>query len=216
MLPFATPRPPPAAPADADAAVADGRSGHVIPFGEPVLSAGHAAIADNAGAGERLVRPGSGAELEHVAGGRCRGRGERRASQRADHRRGQVRTSDLLDELLKSAPLVSGMLPRGCIAMARATDANNQATTLYVIEHPAGLVNIRFKDGVNHDPQTEQNVSELMLSLPHNCRVIKFAALAITDLYIVCTLSAAHKVGRFVAEQKKYLRPAVLRGKASA
>ena len=77
----------------------------------------------------------------------------------------QVRTSDLLQEIANTQPLNTGLLPRGCIAFSRKTDSQG-ANTLYVMERPAGMVAIRYKNGGSHDEQKEDNISQLTLSWP--------------------------------------------------
>ena len=98
----------------------------------------------------------------------------------------QVRTSDLLQEIANTQPLSTGLLPRGCIAFSRKTDSQG-ANTLYVMERPAGMVAIRYKNGGSHDEQSEENISQLMLSWPRTQWFVRWIGTAISELYITCT-----------------------------
>ena len=99
----------------------------------------------------------------------------------------QVRTSELLSELAQLQPLRTGIMPHGTISFVRCTAERNQVVTLYVIERPAGIVTIRYKEGHSNDQQTDQNIVEHRLSWPHTQWYVKHIGTAITDLYVTCT-----------------------------
>jgi len=102
----------------------------------------------------------------------------------------QVRTSDLLAELGRMQPLNTGLLPCGCIAFSRSADSRNQVHALYVIEHPAGLVSIRYKKAGSQEEQKDDNIVSLILSWPHTIWLVHWTGPAITDLYVCCTKAA--------------------------
>ena len=99
----------------------------------------------------------------------------------------QVRTSDLLDELGRTQPLHTGLLPPGCIAFSRTTDSRNQINTLYVLERPAGLVAIRYKRASSHEAQKGEDIVSLTLSWPHTQWLVHWIGPAISQLLVVCT-----------------------------
>jgi hypothetical protein len=100
-----------------------------------------------------------------------------------------VKTSDLLVELGRLQPLKTGMLPRGCLAYMRKADEQHQINSLYVVERPAGLVTIRYKDGASRDEQREDNVAQLVLSWPFTQWLVKWVGVAISELYLTCTMT---------------------------
>ena len=99
----------------------------------------------------------------------------------------QVRTSDLLDELGRTQPLHTGLLPPGCIAYSRTTDSRNQINTVYVLERPAGLVVVRYKKAPSHEAQKEENIVSLTLSWPHTQWLMHWTGPAISQLLVTCT-----------------------------
>ena len=99
----------------------------------------------------------------------------------------QVRTSDLLAEIAKQQPLQTGLLPRGCLAYARAASEEGQPVTLYILERTAATVTIRYKDAHSGQEQTDQNITTLCLSWPHTQWLVCHLGTTITDLYLTCT-----------------------------
>jgi len=107
----------------------------------------------------------------------------------------QVRTSDLLDELGRTQPLHTGLLPPGCIAFSRTTDSRNQINTLYVLERPAGLVAIRYKRASSHEAQKGEDIVSLTLSWPHTQWLVHWIGPAISQLFVACTKAPIYSLG---------------------
>ena len=99
----------------------------------------------------------------------------------------QVRTSDLLEELGRTQPLHTGLLPHGSIAFSRTTDARNQIHTLYVIERPAGLLTLHYKKAGSQEAQKEEDILTLTLSWPHTQWLVHWNGPAISQLLVTCT-----------------------------
>ena len=96
-----------------------------------------------------------------------------------------VKTSDLLTEIGKMQPIETGLLPRGTISYMRSPDQNNNIGTIYVLERPAGLITLKWKQAGSKDRVVK--AKQVVLSWPYVQWTVKFVGKAISMLYLCCT-----------------------------
>ncbi|GMV80528.1 MAG: hypothetical protein AMXMBFR7_17120 [Planctomycetota bacterium] len=119
----------------------------------------------------------------------------------------EARTEDFLAEIARMQPVDTGVLPEGCMLMARRCDAQKRCSNLYVIERAPGMQRIHF----NGDPGAEDDaedsnaaheVVELNLSWPRTlwiCRTSQAAAeaaIVVTDLWVVAVKTSVRETER--------------------
>lgn len=72
-----------------------------------------------------------------------------------------VRTNDLMAEMGKNQPVQTGILPANCFAYTR-----HNRKEILLVQQPPALTKLIYKDAGSGDPQTDQNLHELQVSLP--------------------------------------------------
>lgn len=97
----------------------------------------------------------------------------------------EVKTDDFLEEIARTRAMESGIMPQGCIFMARRSDKQNRQISVYAIERPAGMQNVKFK------PAKADEVKELHLSWPVTIWFARCVASSdndqvIQDLWLTC------------------------------
>ncbi|MBE7462987.1 MAG: hypothetical protein HS116_05765 [Planctomycetes bacterium] len=119
----------------------------------------------------------------------------------------EARTEDFLAEIARMQPVDTGVLPEGCVLMARRFDAQKRSSSLFVIERAPGMQRILF----NGDPGAEADEDDsgeppeavaLNLSWPRTlwiCRTNQAAAEAatvVTDLWVVAVKTSVRETER--------------------
>ena len=105
----------------------------------------------------------------------------------------QVKAEDFLAEVARMQPVETGLLPEGCVLLTRSLEAEKRTQTVYVMERPPGLQNVRY-----NVEREDQEIQDLILSWPRTlwfCRTSQPPAIAhatIVDLWGAVTRAAVH------------------------